>query len=243
MSESLDPFRHHPDWRSKIGDPLQSRFRHMTVESIDQKMRAAGYDNDWRMTDEQRESNRQETLRGRLNDDLWVIGCGSLTWDPSFLFNEVRFATVTGFRRRFCLYSILGRGSREKPGLMVAFDPGDQAQSAAFRIARDDIDNETKIIWRREMLVGVYQPRFVSVRTAQGEIEALAFVANPKSPVYRPRVDADEAANLVANGEGFYGTCFEYVENLARQLSVFGINDPGVTSLYQNACEIRTRNG
>ncbi|MGB7300899.1 MAG: gamma-glutamylcyclotransferase [Burkholderiaceae bacterium] len=239
MPVDTDPFRYQPYWRDKIADPNGSRFRKMSLASIDQKMIAAGFDKNWRLTDEQREANRVDTLNSGPGGDLWVIGCGSLIWDPGFLFDEVRLGAVTGFERRFCLYSVLGRGSPDKPGLMVAFDPGTTAQGAVFRIPRDKIEHESRLIWRREMLVGAYQPRFVSVTTAQGPLQALAFVANPASSVYRPEIGAEEAACLVATGEGFYGTCFEYVESLARQLAALGIHDHGVVALYESALSKR----
>jgi cation transport protein ChaC len=38
--------------------------------------------------------------------DVWIFGYGSLIWKPGFDWAEQRLATLTGWRRRFCMTSI-----------------------------------------------------------------------------------------------------------------------------------------
>ena len=49
--------------------------------------------------------------------DVWLFAYGSLIWNPAFHFVEHRIATVHGLHRRFCLWTELGRGSPDRPGL------------------------------------------------------------------------------------------------------------------------------
>src|SRR5689334_8902660 len=55
-------------------------------------------------------------------EDCWVFGYGSLIWNPSFRFVERRVAVLRGWHRRFCLWTPLGRGTPDCPGLMLALE-------------------------------------------------------------------------------------------------------------------------
>src|SRR5689334_9363305 len=45
-----------------------------------------------------------------------VFGYGSLMWNPAVEHTGARPAKVHGWHRSFCLRSIIGRGSQERPG-------------------------------------------------------------------------------------------------------------------------------
>lgn len=232
MTEDRDPFRHMPALREKIVDPATSFYRHFDLDELDAQMRAAGAPEDWRRTDADREATRRRTLAGREEGALWVFAYGSLIWDPGFLFDEVRTGTVNGFHRSFCLHSELGRGTPDKPGLMAGLDRGGECTGLVFRIARERVEAESKVIWRREMLMHAYAPRFVAVETLPGPVEALAFVVDPASPVYRPGLDPEETARRLATGAGMLGTSLAYVENLIEHLDAVGIEDRDLAHLY-----------
>jgi cation transport protein ChaC len=238
-SDSPDPYRHHPELRGKIADPMSSRFRRMDLSEIDQMMFKAGAPKDWRISDEVREANRREALRSHGDNDLWLFGYGSLIWDPGIRFSEVRIATLSGYHRRFCIKSELGRGSIEKPGMMVCLDQGGECRSLAFRIPREHLDEETRLIWQREMLRRTYAPTYVTINTKLGPETALTFVIDPCADSYRPDISLEQAANYVATGEGFYGSSFEYVNNLVAHLAEFGIEDENVCQLHQTALDIQ----
>lgn len=238
MTTSDDPFKYHPELRDKIADPLKSRFRDGNLADMDEKMRAAGAPPNWRISDEAREASRVETLRGYDDGDIWVFGYGSLIWDPGLLFDQVRVANLNGFHRRFCLRSELGRGSPEKPGLMVALDRGGECASLIFRIPHRLIEQETRILWKREVLRLSYQPQFVPVKTAVEDVMALAFVIDPAAENYQANLDPELAAHYVATGEGLYGTSLNYVENLVSQLAELGIDDQNVSDLCNRARQL-----
>src|SRR3954466_9271800 len=54
----------------------------------------------------------------------WVFAYGSLLWNPLFPVAEMRPAMVGGLHRRFCLWSLASRGTRECPGLVLGLDRG-----------------------------------------------------------------------------------------------------------------------
>jgi len=56
--------------------------------------------------------------------------------EPAFSYVERRNGTLRGWHRRFCLWMRLGRGTPERPGLMLALDRGGTTLGVAFRLAR-----------------------------------------------------------------------------------------------------------
>src|SRR5262245_56917930 len=88
----------------------------------------------------------------RTGADLWVFAYGSLMWNPLFRYVERRPATLLGFHRRFCLWSIAGRGTPERPGLVLGLDLGGQCSGLAYRVAGAHAAAELKHLWQREMV-------------------------------------------------------------------------------------------
>ncbi|MEX3008189.1 gamma-glutamylcyclotransferase [Hoeflea sp. TYP-13] len=236
MTSDTDPFAHHPELQGKIVDPEVSFFRTFKPSDFDERMQAMGVPAHWRMTDDEREASRRKTLDGHLNDDLWVFAYGSLMWDPGFRFVEVLKAEVSGYSRSFCLKDELGgRGSREAPGLMAALDDGPGCTGLAFRITKDQVDEETEILWRREMATGVYVPTIIGAETAEGTVKCVAFIANHQAKRIRRDLTREEQVRYIATGTGVLGTSLEYIENLAEHLTALGIDDQEVFSLLAAA--------
>ncbi len=236
MSASNDPFAHHPELRDKIIDPEKSFFRTFNPSDFDKEMIARGAPENWRKSDEEIERSRHEFLAGHQSRDLWVFAYGSLMWDPGFKFNDVRHAHTDSYTRRFCLLDMLGgRGSRNAPGLMAALDEGSGCDGLIFHISRDEIAEETRVIWRREMLISSYKPRFIKVTTAIGIIDALAFIANHDSERICPDLDREQQVKYIATGAGILGTSLDYLETLVRNLRALGIEDRDISSLLQDA--------
>lgn len=83
---------------------------------------------------------------------MWIFAYGSLIRGPAIRFCDVRKATLRGYHRRFCVRSILGRGSAKAPGLMSGLIEGGSCEGYVFKLAAPDIEEETQILWWREML-------------------------------------------------------------------------------------------
>ena len=240
MTGDSDPFKHHPELKDKIVSPLNSNYRTMNLLLLDEKMLAAGAQANWRHSDAYRDKSRRETLHGRQDNDLWVFAYGSLMWDPAFRFSEVRTALLKGYQRSFCLKSELGRGTPEKPGLMAGLDNGGECSGLVFRIDRDLVEEETRVIWRREMLLHAYSPKFVNVESPFGDVEALAFVVDHTAKSYLPGMSTEETARLMATGVGIFGSSLAYIESLAEHFETIGIEDGALFRLYDLSRQMAT---
>lgn len=229
-------FRHTPELEGLIKDPEISFFRDMEarIREFDAQALEEGRDPDWRLTHEAREATRRALLAGREGEDLWVFAYGSLIWDPAIMTDEIRRGRLEGWRRSFCLHLEGGRGTPERPGLMAALDadPGHACEGLVMRLPAEIAEEETRILWMREMVAGTYHPAFMPVETPQGEVEAIAFLADPSHDRYcaLPR---RERALRIAGAEGPLGTNLEYLENLLASLEALGIHDEEMHELHE----------
>jgi cation transport protein ChaC len=234
---TADAFIHLPELRTRVTHPEKSRLR-LTPEMFamwEQRLRAAGWPADWRLSDEVIEASRLAVLGDhKAGSDLWVYSYGSLMWDPGFHFAEVRLADVEGYQRRFTLKINLGRGSRDFPALMLSLESGEGCcRGLAFRIAASSVHAETAILWRREMLRGGYRPALLPMTTPQGDITALVMTANPEHADYAGVLPLDDTAAIIARAAGVVGTNRDYLQQLARQLEALQIDDPYIEQLQQ----------
>jgi len=230
-------FRHVPHLAGKIVDPETSFYRitEDTMHKWDVMARQAGNPDDWRIPREAREASRAQAMAGRMDRDLWLFTYGSLMWDPAILFDEVRTATLTGFHRAFCLILQFGRGSFDKPSLMVALDHGGECHGLAFRIPGKIVGQESETVWARELIYGDYLPEFVNISTPQGEVEALTFAIDPDGERYAPDLSDAETARMIAEGGGWIGSNLEYLDSLVDHLRTLGLSDPEIERLHRRA--------
>ena len=164
-------------------------------------------------------------------DDIWVFGYGSLIWKPEIAYDERRDATVHGFHRRFCMWTRIGRGSPDCPGLVLALDNGGSTKGVIFRIPAAIAPRELDILWRREMMADSYRPVWLTTRTNQGPIKALSFAIRRNRPVFAPRMSDAQTARIIYKAKGFVGPCKDYLANTQKALIAAGIYDKQMTKL------------
>jgi cation transport protein ChaC len=167
--------------------------------------------------------------------DLHVFGYGSLMWNPALDFVHARVVRVQGWHRRFCLRMLLGRGTSEAPGAMLGLDRGGACHGVLFRIGAAKVQEEMRLLWRREMLAGSYDARWVQAQLV-GEgvpVPALTFVANRRHERYIGGRAIEDVANLIRHGSGPLGTSRAYFEHLLEALERLQIRDRGMTRLHQ----------
>lgn len=234
MSSPSSAFSHHPELEDQITDPRDSFFRNYNIASVFAGKPELRWVLDELRSDRDREESRARTLAEHRDRDLWVFAYGSLMWDPAFHFAEVRRATVTGYERRFVLKHTYGaRGTPDEPGLMAALDHGDCCEGLVFRIVAEDVESETEILWRREMVAHAYRPRFVKAMIGDQPVAALTFVANHDSKVICPDLTREEQIRFVATGRGFLGTSKDYLSGIVRQFSALGVVDEDCSALLR----------
>lgn len=176
-------------------------------------------------SDEQLDRSLDCTLAQVPRGDVWVFAYGSLIWNPLFPFADKRLARIYGFHRSFCLWSRIGRGTPDKPGLVLGLDNGGSCAGLAYRIAAAHVREELRLLWRREMVTGSYLPTWVKARTPRGAVPAIAFVINHRSVAYAGKLAAAEAARCIARASGLHGPCAEYLLRTLAGLREHGIED------------------
>src|SRR6476660_922624 len=126
----------------------------------------------------------KDVLAQAPSEDIWLFGYGSLLWKPACEYAESRMATVRGWHRAFCYRVARFRGTRDKPGLMLALDRGGRCKGMIFKLPPDRVPTILNALFRRGMMVkpAVNIPRWMTAETDEGPIRALGMVVNRQSP-------------------------------------------------------------
>lgn len=162
---------------------------------------------------------------------IWVFAFGSLIWNPAFHFVERRTARIHGFHRQFCLWARAGRGSPERPGLMLSLVSGGSCTGVAYRLAGRAAATELDVLWRREMSTMAYRPVWTAARTPKGLEPAIAFSANRDHERYVPGLEDAAVARYLATGAGPMGRCCDYLFDTVAHLRQLGIRDRRLEAL------------
>ncbi|HEY1709276.1 MAG TPA: gamma-glutamylcyclotransferase [Rhizomicrobium sp.] len=158
--------------------------------------------------------------------DVWVFGYGSLMWNPAINVADSRKAHVRGYHRTFCLTLPIGRGTVERPGLMLGIDRGGSCTGVAHRIQAEAVESELTILWYREMLSGSYEPRWINGDVdGIGPSRMLSFVINRSHPRYEHGLTEADVAKRLAQAEGIIGTNRDYLYRTVGYLTSLGIGD------------------
>ena len=165
------------------------------------------------------------------HSDLWVFGYASLIWRPDFEFAERRPARIHGWHRALKMWSRINRGTPECPGLVFGMLSGGSCRGMAFRIARHDGHETLARLWQREMVTGVYDPKFLTCQTPHGPVNALAFTLSRQSPHHTGVLSEAEYQRIFAESTGIYGTTLDYVQATVDELRRHNIRDRALERL------------
>lgn len=191
------------------------------------------------LTEEELTASRTAVLADVGPDqDIWLFAYGSLMWNPAFHYAERCRGKVWGYHRRFAFWVPDGRGTQEQPGLMLALDRGGSCQGVIYRITPEQRDLELGLVWRREMVVASYIPRWVQVDSPAGRIRALTFVVNPEMPLYAGRLCPGRTVEALARACGWLGSSADYLFDLIQHLDELQIRDQPLHHLYR---QVRSR--
>ena len=184
------------------------------------------------------EEERAESLRSTMAlrpawEPVWLFGYGSLIWNPQIMIAERRVATVIGWHRAFCLATKAGRGTADNPGLVLGLNRGGTCQGVAFRIEEELLEAELALIWRREMLAGSYEPRWLDLLDPAGVRfgSAIAFTINPQAEQYAGNLTRAEVIHSLATAAGELGSAADYLFRTSAGLHAEGIPDPELDAL------------
>jgi len=199
-------------------DLEEGRMRAVYVEALDGRHA---------LTDEELAVSLAAALKSKPADsDWWVFAYGSLLWNPLFPFEDARRATLSGRRRRFCLWSLASRGTPNQPGLVLGLDRGGSCHGVVYRLPARSAKAELALLWRREMVLGAYLPLWVKVRCDGKPLVALAFVVDRAHRQYTGNLTLGEQAEVLATAAGAFGSSADYLERARVALVTHGIVDP-----------------
>ena len=203
------------------------------------RMVAAGAPGMRILTDAERAASLAATLARRPRDcdgdGVWLFAYGSLIWNPALHFDQRRLAHVHGWHRSFCLSTQAGRGTPANPGLVLGLDRGGACTGAAFHVPKALMNDELALLWRREMLSGSYQPRWVRVRGADRAPfgYAIAFTIHRECEHYVGGLAREDVVRRLASACGALGSSADYLFRTRDGLRSLGIIDKGIEDLAQ----------
>jgi cation transport protein ChaC len=178
------------------------------------------------LSEEELDASINSLLRAHpTGSDVWLFGYGSLVWNPIVHYDERRVARVHGYHRSFCLWSRLHRGSMQKPGLVLGLDVGGSCHGVAYRIAAHHAMEELRLLWRREMVVGSYCPRWVQVDAGSTSVRALTFIVNRRHANYAGKLPVEAVVKTLVTARGYLGTPAEYLLKTVHALTEHGVRD------------------
>jgi len=170
--------------------------------------------------------------------DVWLFGYGSLIWNPIIHFAERRVARLHGYHRSFCLWSHVNRGSPQKPGLVLGLDSGGSCRGVAFRIAGHHAWEELRLLWRREMVLGAYSPRWARIDAGGEDLRAIAFFVNREHTSYAGKLPLETVIKTLVSARGQLGTPAEYLLETVRGLIEHGVRDAYLLELRKRVLAI-----
>ena len=167
--------------------------------------------------------------------DLWVFGYASLIWRPDFEVAEHRLAKVHGWHRALKMWSRVNRGTPACPGLVFALLSGGSCQGVVLRVPKLEAHEVLQKLWLREMVTGVYDPKWLHCATRTGPVRALAFTLSRKSPNYTGELDEAQYRQIFSDACGRYGTTLDYARQTFFGLKEHGIHDHALGRLLSHA--------
>jgi len=167
----------------------------------------------------------QHGVLSRANEDLWVFGYGSLMWRPGFEYLERLPAHLIGLHRSLCIYSLVHRGTPERPGLELGLDRGGACRGIAYRVPAARCESTVAYLREREQVTKIYletMRRITLASPSQRVVMALVYVVDRSHPQYAGRLDLESQLHLVRQGHGRSGANRDYVLSTVSELEAQG---------------------
>ena len=173
-----------------------------------------------------------DTGEPALAADFWVFAYGSLIWNPGFDYLSREPAKLRGYHRRYCIRSMIYRGTPEAPGLVLGLEPGGECEGVAYRIAGDLKAMTMQYLRARELVTAVYIETLAPIETREGGRHfAYTYVADPSHDQYVAMNDCDAAVAVIASAHGSAGPNAEYALNTWANLADIGVRDTVLESV------------
>lgn len=194
-----------------------------------------------RMTDEQRATLIDQTLKTLGDSELWVFGYGSLIWNPALDYEEKRRCSIKGFEKKFCFWTTLSRGSIECPGLMMGLISGDGCNGVAFRIDAINAATELDVLFRREMSHYIYKPTWIEAQCVETKstFKILTFVVDIENHRFVDNLSLKDIVRIIATAQGPLGRNCDYLFQLSEKMHELGFEEPELDDLVKRVKEFQ----
>ena len=96
----------------------------------------------------------------------------------------------------------------------------------AFAVAPGEEEATLAALRERELISAAYLEVTLPLATAEGPIEALAYVIDPHHAQYCGGMSLEEQAQIIARASGGRGPNRDYLWSTAAHLAELGISDP-----------------
>lgn len=194
-----------------------------------------------RMTDEQRATLIDQTLKTLGDSELWVFGYGSLIWNPALDYEEKRRCSIKGFEKKFCFWTTLSRGSIECPGLMMGLIAGDGCNGVAFRIDAINAATELDVLFRREMSHYIYKPTWIEAQCVETKstFKILTFVVDIENHRFVDNLSLKDIVRIIATAQGPLGRNCDYLFQLSEKMHELGFEEPELDDLVKRVKEFQ----
>ncbi len=106
---------------------------------------------------------------------------------------------------------------------MLGLDRGGMCHGRMFRVEARYADQVALALHEREMVTGVYEPRWLKLRLAGGALTtALGYVADRKHPQYAGKLAVAEIARRIRGASAAAVAISDYLKNTVRHLEDMG---------------------
>jgi len=195
-------------------DPTLKSFKNES-ESTRERLRAGTLLTAWRAnpppgvklrSDEELDESLADMLRSHdSEEDVHVFGYGSLMWDPALEYTEVAKARLRGCIAGSACGCCWAEDLRRSRVSCWRLDRGGACTGRLYRIAATKANAELRLLWRREMLAGSYDARWVTVVANDHRLRAITFVANRHHARYVGRASCRPDRASSSHGQGYAG--------------------------------------
>jgi len=123
---------------------------------------------------------------------------------------------------------------------VLGLERGGTCRGVAMRLPAPLALDELHLLWRREMVVNSYRPRWVKLDADGRELVGLTFVVRRDHPQYAGKLSPAEQVEVLASATGAFGSSLDYLERTRVALVSHGIADPYLERL---AASVAARRG
>ena len=129
----------------------------------------------------------------------------------------------------------------ERPGLVLTLERGGCCRGLAYRLGQATTRADLARLWRREMTLRSYEPRWLDCHAGAERMPVLAFVVNRQCTGYAGRLGVEAMVHTLATARGKAGSAAEYLFHTQSVLEAHGIRDERMKRLADRVRHYLTR--